>query len=77
MFKYVIHRILQSIPILIVVLTLVFMVVRVLPGDPAVAALGDYASEESVQALFGSTWMWSLHRKPTMSKRYRSRSPIA
>ena len=51
MFKYVIHRILQSIPILIVVLTLVFMVVRVLPGDPAVAALGDYASEESVQAL--------------------------
>ena len=51
MFKYIIHRILQSIPILIVVLTLVFMVVRVLPGDPAVAALGDYASEESVQAL--------------------------
>jgi ABC-type dipeptide/oligopeptide/nickel transport system permease component len=51
MFKYIIHRILQSIPILIIVLTLVFMVVRVLPGDPAVAALGDYASEESVQAL--------------------------
>ncbi len=51
MFKYIIHRILQSIPILIIVLTLVFIVVRVLPGDPAVAALGDYASEESVQAL--------------------------
>jgi ABC-type dipeptide/oligopeptide/nickel transport system permease component len=51
MFKYAIRRIIQSIPILIIVLTLVFMVVRVLPGDPAVAALGDYASEESVQAL--------------------------
>ena len=51
MFKYIIRRILQSLPILIIVLTLVFMVVRVLPGDPAVAALGDYASEEAVQAL--------------------------
>lgn len=51
MFSYVVRRILQSIPILFVVLTLVFVVVRVLPGDPAVAALGDYASKEAVQAL--------------------------
>lgn len=51
MFKYAARRILQSIPILLIVLTLVFLVVRVLPGDPAVAALGDYASQESVDAL--------------------------
>jgi ABC-type dipeptide/oligopeptide/nickel transport system permease component len=51
MFSYVVRRILQSIPILLVVLTLVFIVVRVLPGDPAVAALGDYASKETVNAL--------------------------
>ncbi|SHG15658.1 peptide/nickel transport system permease protein [Desulfacinum infernum DSM 9756] len=51
MFTYVVRRILQSIPILFVVLTLVFVVVRVLPGDPAVAALGDYASKEAVEAL--------------------------
>lgn len=51
MFKYAVRRILQSIPILLIVLTLVFLVVRVLPGDPAVAALGDYASQESVDAL--------------------------
>ncbi len=51
MFKYAVRRILQSIPILLIVLTLVFLVVRVLPGDPAVAALGDYASQESVNAL--------------------------
>jgi ABC-type dipeptide/oligopeptide/nickel transport system permease component len=48
---YVLRRILQSVPILFVVLTLVFVVVRILPGDPAVAALGDYASKEAVQAL--------------------------
>jgi ABC-type dipeptide/oligopeptide/nickel transport system permease component len=51
MFDYVFRRILQSIPILFVVLTLVFVVVRILPGDPAVAALGDYASKEAVEAL--------------------------
>jgi ABC-type dipeptide/oligopeptide/nickel transport system permease component len=51
MFNYVLRRILQSIPILFVVLTLVFVVVRVLPGDPAVAALGDYASKDAVAAL--------------------------
>jgi ABC-type dipeptide/oligopeptide/nickel transport system permease component len=51
MFKYAVRRILQSIPILLIVLTAVFLVVRVLPGDPAVAALGDYASKEAVEAL--------------------------
>jgi ABC-type dipeptide/oligopeptide/nickel transport system permease component len=51
MVNYVTRRFLQSIPILLVVLTLVFIVVRVLPGDPAVAALGDYASKETVNAL--------------------------
>ena len=51
MFQYAIRRILISIPILLVVLTLVFVVVRVLPGDPAVAALGDQASKEAVEAL--------------------------
>lgn len=51
MSSYVLRRVLQSIPILIVVLTLVFVVVRILPGDPAIAALGDYASKEAVEAL--------------------------
>jgi ABC-type dipeptide/oligopeptide/nickel transport system permease component len=51
MFNYAVRRILQSIPILFVVLTLVFVIVRILPGDPAVAVLGDYASKEAVNAL--------------------------
>jgi ABC-type dipeptide/oligopeptide/nickel transport system permease component len=32
-------------------LTLVFFVIRVIPGDPATAALGDYASEEAVEKM--------------------------
>jgi ABC-type dipeptide/oligopeptide/nickel transport system permease component len=51
MLRYLIRRILLAIPILLAVFTLVFLVVRVIPGDPAVAALGDYASKEAVEAL--------------------------
>ncbi len=51
MFRYIVTRLLFSIPVLLAVLTIVFFVVRVLPGDPATAALGDYASREAVEAL--------------------------
>ena len=51
MFKYSIRRILIALPTLLFVITLVFFVVRVIPGDPASAALGDYASKEAVEAL--------------------------
>ena len=51
MLKYIIRRLLLGIPTLFAVLTLVFIIVRVLPGDPAQASLGDYASQEAVEAL--------------------------
>ncbi len=51
MIGYTIRRILVSIPILLAVLTIVFLLVRVAPGDPAQAILGDYASKEAVEAL--------------------------
>lgn len=51
MTRYLVTRVLLAIPTFLAVLTLVFFVVRVIPGDPATAALGDYASEEAVTAL--------------------------
>jgi ABC-type dipeptide/oligopeptide/nickel transport system permease component len=51
MLKYIAQRLLLSIPVFLGVVTIVFLVVRVIPGDPAVAALGDYASKEAVEAL--------------------------
>jgi ABC-type dipeptide/oligopeptide/nickel transport system permease component len=51
MLRYLIRRIILAIPILLAVFTLVFLAVRVIPGDPAEAALGDYASKEAVEAL--------------------------
>ncbi len=49
--KYVIRRILISIPILLTVVTIIFFLVRAMPGGPAMAVLGDYASKETVEAL--------------------------
>lgn len=51
MLRYLATRLVLAIPTMLAVLTLVFFVVRVIPGDPATAALGDYASEEAVEAL--------------------------
>ena len=50
MFQYAMRRALISIPILLIVLTLVFVVVRVLPGDPAVAAPVTRPAEEAGDA---------------------------
>src|SRR5919202_3822774 len=51
MLRYVAQRLALSVPVFLAVVTIVFLVVRVLPGDPAQAALGDYASRDAVAAL--------------------------
>lgn len=51
MARYVLSRLLLALPIFLGVVTIVFVVVRILPGDPAQAALGDYASRDAVAAL--------------------------
>lgn len=51
MLQYIFRRLLLAIPILFAVVTLVFFVVRMAPGDPAQVILGDSASHESLSAL--------------------------
>ncbi len=51
MARYLVSRLLLALPIFLGVVTIVFVVVRILPGDPAQAALGDYASRDAVAAL--------------------------
>ena len=48
MLKYVLKRLAMAIPILIAVLTLVFIIIRIVPGDPAMVVLGDQASTEAL-----------------------------
>lgn len=51
MLRHILRRLLLAIPTLFVVVTIIFLLVRVIPGDPARAALGDNASEETVDQL--------------------------
>ena len=45
---YILRRGLEVIPTVLLVLTLVFLALRILPGDPAIAALGEYATTEAI-----------------------------
>ena len=47
--NYLLVRILLTIPMLFVLLTLVFVVLRVMPGDPVSAMLGGHAPEYVIQ----------------------------
>jgi ABC-type dipeptide/oligopeptide/nickel transport system permease component len=51
MLRHIIRRLLLAIPTLLVVVTIIFLIVRVIPGNPAVAALGEYASADAVHKL--------------------------
>ena len=51
MFGFVLRRLLAAVPTLLAVLTLVFLIVRVVPGDPALVILGDQATPEAAAAL--------------------------
>lgn len=48
---YFAKRVASAIPSLLAVLTLIFLAIRTLPGDPALAILGDTATEASITAL--------------------------
>ncbi len=48
-FNYFLVRVLLTIPMLFVLLTLVFVVLRVMPGDPVSAMLGGHAPEYVIQ----------------------------
>src|SRR5262245_41151134 len=51
MVSYLTKRLGFALVTLCSVLTLVFLIVRILPGDPALVILGDQASPESIAAL--------------------------
>lgn len=51
MFPFLVKRLGFALVTLLSVLTLVFLLVRILPGDPAIVVLGDQASPEAVAAF--------------------------
>lgn len=67
MARYFFVRVLDSIPTILLVLTLVFLAMRILPGDPAIAVLGENAQPETIARFreqFGLNdplWLQYLH----------------
>ena len=51
MTRFIIRRLILSIPVLIGIVFLVFALARMIPGDPCVAALGERANPETCNAL--------------------------
>jgi ABC-type dipeptide/oligopeptide/nickel transport system permease component len=59
MLKYVVRRVLVAVPMLFGAMSIVFVAMRILPGDPCVAMMGDQATTE---ALADCTKNLGLHR---------------
>ena len=51
MTAYVLRRLLQLVPVLFGIALVVFLIMALLPGDPALAILGPYATAESLASL--------------------------
>ena len=51
MFYYLFKRILYAVPVLLGVTFAVFLIISLIPGDPATAILGSYATPENVENL--------------------------
>src|SRR5690606_38422225 len=51
MWLFILRRILATIPVMMVVAFVVFLMVRLAPGDPAVVIAGDYATPAQVERI--------------------------
>jgi peptide/nickel transport system permease protein len=49
--RYIAQRLIDALLTILLVLTLVFVAMRILPGDPAVSALGETATEDQLAAF--------------------------
>jgi peptide/nickel transport system permease protein len=51
MYQFIARRLLSTIPVLAIVAVLVFMLLRLTPGDPAAILAGDAASSEQIEGI--------------------------
>lgn len=51
MFGFVVHRLLAAVPVLAIVALIVFMILRLSPGDPAAILAGDVATPEEIAKI--------------------------
>jgi len=49
--RYIVRRLISLIPTLLGVTVVIFLLLRLIPGDPAVAMLGEHAAKENVERI--------------------------
>jgi peptide/nickel transport system permease protein len=63
--RYILNRLVSLIPTIIGITFLIFMFQRLIPGDPAVAMLGEHATEENVARI---REQFGLNRPPFLDR---------
>ena len=48
---YILKRLLSAIPVILGITVIVFLIMSLIPGDPATAILGSYATPDNVEKL--------------------------
>ena len=51
MFEYTVRRILVALPAILGVIVVVFLMVRLAPGDPALLLAGEFADQETIERV--------------------------
>ncbi|MFC3285468.1 ABC transporter permease [Litchfieldella rifensis] len=51
MYRYILRRLLMTVPVLLGLTVIVFLIMSLIPGDPALAILGSYATPENLARL--------------------------
>ena len=51
MTSYILKRLFSAIPVLLGITVIVFLIMAMIPGDPATAILGAYATPENVERI--------------------------
>jgi ABC-type dipeptide/oligopeptide/nickel transport system permease component len=66
--SYILTRILLTIPMVLILLTLVFFIIRVMPGDPVKSMLGAHAPKETMDDRHQLGWnLFSTFPRTTSS----------
>ena len=73
MTRYIIRRLVSVIPTVLGVTIIIFMLLRLIPGDPAVAMLGEHAAQENVERIREQL---GLNRPPFLDREALRRGEI-
>ena len=57
MVAYIVRRLIQTFIVLCLITVICFLLIQIIPGDPASALLGSFATQEQVDALRHELWL--------------------